>query len=257
MLVNAILVKFGLSEEMHNPVAIFALVGIVLAGAALGYWIVRKFVISKDGNVDASVSQFVKWAMRVIATTFILQGTLDTPLAVGTLISCFTISFLITSARRRCQLHQSYSKKKSPKQSTSRNGHAEFLSRPLKMSPRSDMWNSSRSSPAWYNSPVRGVVSPSVGKGAVSPYDYYSTFHKTPNRKRFTKEDWEDFTQESTREAVAGLVTSPEFTDWIIEHADRIHIHPDESSDEAEASESDSIDEITLQDGNWFAFFSW
>lgn len=101
------------------------------------------------------------------------------------------------------------------------------------------------------------MVSPSVGKGAVSPYDYYSTFHKTPNRKRFTKEDWEDFTQESTREAVAGLVTSPEFTDWIIEHADRIHIHPDESSDEAEASESDSIDEITLQDGNWFAFFSW
>lgn len=34
----------------------------------------------------------------------VFQGTLDTPLAVGTLISCFTISFLITSARRRCQL---------------------------------------------------------------------------------------------------------------------------------------------------------
>ncbi|KAI7992348.1 hypothetical protein LOK49_LG12G02303 [Camellia lanceoleosa] len=38
MLVNSILFSFGLSEEMHNPVSIFALLGIVVAGAALGYW---------------------------------------------------------------------------------------------------------------------------------------------------------------------------------------------------------------------------
>jgi hypothetical protein len=37
-----------------------------LAGAALGYWTVRRFVISKeDGSVDAGVGQFVKWGMRV------------------------------------------------------------------------------------------------------------------------------------------------------------------------------------------------
>lgn len=55
-------------------VALFVLLGIILAGAALGYWIVRKFVISKeDGSVDAGVAQFVKWAMRIIGTTFILQ----------------------------------------------------------------------------------------------------------------------------------------------------------------------------------------
>lgn len=34
---------------------------------------VRKFVISKDGSVDDGVAQFVKWAMRIIASTFILQ----------------------------------------------------------------------------------------------------------------------------------------------------------------------------------------
>lgn len=55
-------------------VALSVLLGIILAGAALGYWIVRKFVISKeDGSVDAGVAQFVKWAMRVIGTTFVLQ----------------------------------------------------------------------------------------------------------------------------------------------------------------------------------------
>ena len=54
-------------------VYIFILVGIVLTGAALGFWMVRKFVISKDGSVDDGVAQFVKWAMRMIASTFILQ----------------------------------------------------------------------------------------------------------------------------------------------------------------------------------------
>ncbi|PNX63073.1 hypothetical protein L195_g061441, partial [Trifolium pratense] len=55
-------------------VALFVLLGIILAGAALGYWIVRRFVISKeDGSVDAGVAQFVKWAMRVIGTTFVVQ----------------------------------------------------------------------------------------------------------------------------------------------------------------------------------------
>ncbi|XP_061943962.1 uncharacterized protein LOC133668209 isoform X3 [Populus nigra] len=73
ILVNSILVNFGLSEEMHYPVYIFVLVGIVLAGAGLGYWMVRKFIISKDGSVDDEVAQFVKWATRIIASTFIFQ----------------------------------------------------------------------------------------------------------------------------------------------------------------------------------------
>ena len=59
---------------MVLQVAVFVLLGIILAGAALGYWIVRRFVISKeDGTVDAGVAQFVKWAMRIIGVTFILQ----------------------------------------------------------------------------------------------------------------------------------------------------------------------------------------
>lgn len=33
----------------------------------------RKFVISKDGTVDVGVAQFVKWAMRIIASTSIFQ----------------------------------------------------------------------------------------------------------------------------------------------------------------------------------------
>lgn len=54
-------------------VSVFLLVGIILVGAALGYWIVRRFVVSKDGTVDVGIAQFVKWAMRIIGTTSILQ----------------------------------------------------------------------------------------------------------------------------------------------------------------------------------------
>ncbi|XP_022856688.1 uncharacterized protein LOC111377797 isoform X1 [Olea europaea var. sylvestris] len=71
--VNSILVNFGISREMHNPVAIFLLVGIILAGAGFGYWLVRKFVVSEDGTVDIGIAQSVKWGMRMIGVTFILQ----------------------------------------------------------------------------------------------------------------------------------------------------------------------------------------
>ncbi|CAL5435619.1 unnamed protein product [Camellia sinensis] len=72
-------------------VSIFVLLGIVVAGAALGYWMVWKFVIAEDGSVDVGVAQFVKWAMHVIAATFIFQSTLDTPLAMRALASCSSI----------------------------------------------------------------------------------------------------------------------------------------------------------------------
>ncbi|XVF06664.1 hypothetical protein REPUB_Repub06bG0069600 [Reevesia pubescens] len=249
MLVNSILVNFGLSEEMHNPVAIFLLVGILLSGAALGYWIVRKFVISKDGSVDVGVAQFVKWAMRIIATTFIFQSTLDTQLALVALASCSAICSLITSARRNCHMHQPHSGNESSwlhrsSQGTTKHGRAEFFSR----SPRMDsnnrkMWNSPKTSPAWTNSPVKGVVSSPLGEGAIDYQDYYSTFHKTRNRKKFTKQEWEDFSRESTRHAMAELTASPEFTDWMIEHADRIKLLPCDSSDESVGSKSSSTED--------------
>lgn len=80
-----------------------------------------------------------------------------------------------------------------------------------------------------------------------SSKDYYSTFHKTPYKKRLSKEEWRHFTDESTREAVADLVASPEFTDWIIKNADRIQLQQEDSSDELVESGSDSTDENIAQ----------
>ncbi|KAL2464266.1 hypothetical protein Fot_52222 [Forsythia ovata] len=73
MWANSVLVNIGLSEKIHNPVAAFLLVGIILTGAGFGYWLVRRFVISEDGSVDVGIAQFVKWAIRIIAVTCIFQ----------------------------------------------------------------------------------------------------------------------------------------------------------------------------------------
>jgi len=106
---------------------------------------------------------------------------------------------------------------------------------------------------------IAGVVTPSSGISSQSPgthmgQDYYSTFHKTRNRKKFTKQEWDEFTRESTKQALAEWAASPEFTDWIVEHADRIKVLPSESSDETMGSESDSTD---VGSGSGFRLFNW
>ncbi|XP_030927117.1 uncharacterized protein LOC115953539 [Quercus lobata] len=257
VLVNSILINFGLSEEMHNPVSLFVLVGIVLAGAALGYWIVRKFVISQDGGVDVGIAQFVKWAMRIIGTTSILQSSLDTPLALVTLASCWAICNLIFSMKWPGLMHQSYSGNGSPwlklgRQTTGKHNRAEFLSR---SSPQGKMWNSPKKPSAWSNSPIRGVVSPS--SVAKNQQEYYSTFHSMQNRKKFTKKEWDDFTRESTQQAMAEWASSPEFADWMIDNADRIQLLPSESSDETMGSGSDSTNENVVGSRRQFSFFNW
>ncbi|KAG6750814.1 hypothetical protein POTOM_045329 [Populus tomentosa] len=313
-LVNSILVNFGLSEDMHNPVYIFILVGIVLTGAGLGFWMVRKFVISKDGSVDDGVAQFVKWAMRIIASTFILQvssslfdkrkleddnllsltcfnglglctcgglkgsfsvhsdmpcaeliplwpSTLDTPLAMGALLSsCAICSVTLKWWYKRDQSDSGGGSAwlQPAGQTTARFRRAEFHSRSGKMSPQGKMWNSPKSSSAWTSSPVKGVVSPSSHSATVDKQDYYSTFHKTPRRKKFTKKQWEDFTRESTREALMEWAASPEAANWIINNADRMQLLPSNyGSEEMVGSESDSTDASVAGSGKPFSLFNW
>lgn len=138
------------------------------------------------------------------------------------------------------------------RQTPRKHGRAEFLSR---SSPHGKMWNTPTNVSAWSNSPVRGVISPSVG--STNQQVYYSSFHKVEDRKKFTKQEWDDFTRESTRQAIAEWASSPEVSDWMIENSDRIKLLPSESSDEALGSESDSTDENVGQSRGGFRLFSW
>lgn len=254
MLVNSILVNFGFSEEMHNPVSVFLLVGIVLAGAGLGYWIVRRFVISDDGSVDVGIAQFVKWAMRIIASAFILQGTPDTLFAWTTVVLSWLICSLVSSLKWDSggrNFHWKKAGKFAP-----RHNRAEFLRRSPNSSPQGKVLKSPNSAPNWRSSPIGGSISPSTKRRMNAQKDYYSSFHRVPKQK-MSKKEWEEFTRESTRQAMAELTSSPEFSEWMIDNADRIQIRADDSSDDTIGSGSDSTDETVVDNGPGLGLFNW
>ncbi|KAJ4978839.1 hypothetical protein NE237_009619 [Protea cynaroides] len=266
MMVSSILVSFGLSQDMHNPVSVFILVGIVLSGAALGYWIVRKFVISEDGTVDVGIAQFVKWAMRIMAMTSVLLSTLDIPLAMVAMASSWAICYLVFSFKWRGstlmkQTHpgnRGLWSRRATHTSPSHN-RAEFLSRSAKRASQRTLWNSPMRSFAWSDSPTKGLVLSHSARRPASQQDpdYYSTYHSVPTRKRFSKKEYEDFTNESTREAIAELASSPDFTNWIVENASRIQLLPDDSSHDSMESGSGSSEETVVENGSGRNIFKW
>lgn len=76
------------------------------------------------------------------------------------------------------------------------------------------------------------VIGNLAGSRKASPYRlsdadaYYSTFHKTPERKSFSEEEWENFTRGFTKKAVEALVSSPDFTPWAVANAERLTLTP-------------------------------
>ncbi|KAK1270560.1 hypothetical protein QJS04_geneDACA012993 [Acorus gramineus] len=250
-LVNSVLINFGLGEQMHKPVSALVLVLIALAGAALGYWFVRKFVLSEDGSVDAGIAQFVKWAMRILATMFIFLSSMDHLLAGAAYTACWCVCFLInfkmprsylqrtpfldTNARQRRDRQVSVghrrteflspSTRRNPTRPALENSEAPFAWSPNRNS-RMATWQTPNGQHAWSDSPTRGVIHSSRNLGSdfrqrnsyASPnqlmrceqnhsspqqvttndflHEHYpSIIHNTPDRRRFTKEEWDEFTQ--------------------------------------------------------------
>lgn len=55
---------------------------------------------------------------------------------------------------------------------------------------------------------------------------YLSSFHVTPERRKFSKQGWEKFTKDSTEKALEELVSSPGFGKWLYRNADRVSVSP-------------------------------
>ncbi|OEL34853.1 hypothetical protein BAE44_0004128 [Dichanthelium oligosanthes] len=246
-LVSSILENFGLSEEMHNPVSLFLMVTIVLTGAGFGYWMVRRFVLSKDGSVDAGIAQFVKWAMRVVATFFVMQSTLDPRLAMVALASCWSVCTLLTGKKVQITMTQKQKQSKVSSQQMLTQGSpsspkAQFLS-PSKIGFGRTASRSSATQYGWSNLANGGLVSSAISKQVAANQDedkdYYSTFHNIQPR-RYSKQEWEDFTQESTRKALAECTATPEFAQWVADNAHRLQLKKDDDLSEEETIESSS-----------------
>ncbi|XP_055805827.1 uncharacterized protein LOC129874554 [Solanum dulcamara] len=218
-LLRSILSEIGIGEDMYNPLAIFLLLFLVIAGSWLGFWVVHKLVLTEDGSIDTGVSQFVAWSIRFFASALILQSSVDPLLCAEAWICGVLISSIL---RRLCR----------PK----------FVLRFFKNLSQIDasyLWESQDS----YTSPIKGpydsrtfktnlnnTISPGFPlkpRSLLSEKDtFYSTFHNTPERKKLSKDEWDKITKDTTKKAMEDLVSSPDFSKWAVAHADRITLAP-------------------------------
>ncbi|OMP01803.1 hypothetical protein COLO4_11588 [Corchorus olitorius] len=238
-LLHSLLSELGISEDMYNPLAIFLLGFVVLAGAWLGFWVVRKLVLAEDGSIDISTSLFVAWSIRIVAVIMILQSSLDPILAAEALISGLMLSSLLRKVtrlrflRRTCKKLFKFvknigSKTRIPDLLPDQDSYDEYIYKRPKNS--NCLKRQSRRFPlASCNTSIQGLnrTSPSQLSDEDS---FLSTFHNTPERKKFTKAEWEKFTKDSTQKALDELVSSPDFSKWVASNADRITVTPSTSS---------------------------
>ncbi|KAK3153069.1 hypothetical protein QOZ80_2BG0167230 [Eleusine coracana subsp. coracana] len=227
-LLRSVLVEIGIAEDMHNPLGIFLLVLVILAGAWFGYWGVRKLVLTEEGSVDEGVAYFVEWAILIISAVMILQSSLDYVFAFAALISCVIIKGILrvqgksrllrylsrrlangitTPSSRYKDLGEEYANMSGTRQQGFTKLNGEFP----RHTPRR-------------NSPLAGTAKTS-SQGVVSK-TYYSTFHTTPERRKFSKEEYEAFTKQETKKAMKQLLSSPDFNRWALANADRISVTP-------------------------------
>uniref|UniRef100_A0ACD5X271 Uncharacterized protein n=1 Tax=Avena sativa TaxID=4498 RepID=A0ACD5X271_AVESA len=75
------------------------------------------------------------------------------------------------------------------------------------------------------NSPLSGSGKKTSSQG-LSRDSYYSTYHTTPERRNFSKEEYEAFTREETQKGMQQLLSSPDFNRWALANADRISVTP-------------------------------
>ncbi|XP_073156167.1 uncharacterized protein [Henckelia pumila] len=207
-----------LFRSLLVEMVLFLLVFVTIFGAWLGYWVVRKFVLTEDGSIDIGVSHFVTWAIRIVSSMMILQSSVDPLLAAEALMCGIFISSVLKKLIHPKVVRRVYKKlsrvekinhRKSPDPYTSP-ANISSVSKPLNRTPYSSSQASTSQSPTRLS----------------NAETFYSTFHDTPDRRKFSEAEWNKFGRESTRQALEGLVSSPDFSKWAVAHADRITLAP-------------------------------
>ncbi|GMP31236.1 hypothetical protein CsSME_00005537 [Camellia sinensis var. sinensis] len=212
--------------------AIFLLVFLVLAGAWLGFWVVHKLVLTEDGLIDIGVSKFVAWSIRIIASVMILQSSVD-PLLAAEALLCGVVVRRITRSRFIRHLYKNLRRTikhshryQIPGSSPSKDSYDEYVHNIWKpnnsgfLKPRSRHFTKVPS-----NSPIQGLIRTPPSQLSDSE-THYSSFHMTPERRKFSKDEWEKFTKDSTKKALEELVSSPDFSKWAVINAERITLSP-------------------------------
>ncbi|KAJ8430285.1 hypothetical protein Cgig2_024717 [Carnegiea gigantea] len=232
--------------------AIFFLLFISLTGAWLGFWAVRKLILTEDGLIDTTVSQCVAWSIRILGAVMVLQSSLDPLLAAAALFSAIFVASILRRATRPRLLRRLYRKlggsghqklRKGDLSPADANKFVEHIndfhyyrSEDVLVSPQS-RWTTQASS----YSAAKGS-----DKKRPTPYErdtFYSTYHKTPERRKYSDDEMKAISKEYTKKGLEELVSSPEFSRWAVAHAERLTLAP--------------IEKEHNHAGGWRRLFSW
>ncbi|CAM6042847.1 unnamed protein product [Sphagnum compactum] len=245
-LLSTVLMELGFGEDMFSPVAIFVSVAIGLIGAWLGFWGVRKLVLSEDGRVDAGTATFVKWAIRIVGCVMLLQTSHDPMFALLALVLGSTVAWLVGNlqleniefveffhgiwsegaVQRPSSLH---TMKQGKKQSNDKSNRDRLRNLPTKEGLA--LWQQVAAVSE------RSVLKKIDGASKSPEKEFFSTFHNSPHIKPLSKEEYK--ATAITKKAVDDLITSAEFKEWAHSAAenDRISIVPNEEREEREEDE--------------------
>ncbi|KAH9562835.1 hypothetical protein CY35_05G093300 [Sphagnum magellanicum] len=269
--------ELGFGENMFNPVAIFVAVAIGLLGAWLGFWGVRKLVLSKDGRVDAGTVTFVKWAIRIVGCVMLLQTSHDPLFAILALLLGLTTAWLAgnfpfenielaeffhgiwsdyiisfwewmlgstkkdtgrSAVPRPSSLYAMKQGKMQSMEKTNLDKHRHLLGK--------------QGLALWEQ--VTAVSKSSVyvqkqdGASKHQQNSFYSTFHNSLHMRPLSKEEYK--ATAITEKAVDDLIESPEFKEWAHSAAAnyRISIAPNEKREEREEDEIEQTADMESHD---------
>ncbi|KAE8704855.1 CCCH-type zinc fingerfamily protein with RNA-binding domain [Hibiscus syriacus] len=246
-LLQSVLLELGITEDMYNPLAIFLLGFLVLAGAWLGFWVVRKLVLTEDGSIDISTSYFVACSIRIVAAIMMLQVV---PLIVSLYYSQIHGRPALSFHQKKLLIGKLFKLAKAigrntqiPDLSPNQDSHDEYKYD----SPEYSNFLEQRSNPfhlASCNTTLQEnkcFLCPLLQElprhsNRLSDTDSFpSIIHNTPERRNFSKGGWEKFTRDSTKKAVEELVSLPDFSKWAAANDERITVTPKSSSGTASA----------------------
>lgn len=218
----------------------------------MGFWAVRKLILTEDGSIDTTVSQCVAWSIWILGAVMVLQSSLDPLLAAAALVSAIFVTSIFRRAARPRLLRRLYRKlggrghqklRKGDLSPADGNKFVEhtsdfhyYRSEDVLLSPQS-RWTTQTSS----YSAAKGS-----DKKQPPPYErntFYSTYHKTPERRKYSDDELKAISKEYTKKGLEELVSSPEFSRWAVAHAERITLAP--------------IEKEHGHAGGWRRLFSW
>ncbi|KAF5958346.1 hypothetical protein HYC85_005571, partial [Camellia sinensis] len=168
----------------------------------------------------------------LVILVILFQSSVD-PLLAAEALLCGVVVRRITRSRFIRHLHKNLRRTikhghryQIPGSSPSKDSYDEYVHNIRKpnncgfLKPRSRHFTKAPS-----NSPIQGLIRTPPSQLSDSE-THYSSFHKTPERRKFSKDVWEKFTKDSTKKALEELVSSPDFSKWAVINAERITLSP-------------------------------